>query len=68
VADVDPADQSLPLTNVRVEVDSQIDGRTASVIDCGPDGSATTNADGDGHLPILDKEPSVVTCTILIVP
>jgi hypothetical protein len=59
---------NMPLTNIRVEVDSQIDGGTASIIDCGPDGFATTNADGDGNLPILDKEPSIVTCTILIDP
>ncbi len=59
---------NLPLTNVRVEVDSQIVGGTASSIDCGPDGSAVTGADGDGFLAIPNKEPSVVTCTITIDP
>jgi hypothetical protein len=59
---------NMPLTNVRVEVDSQIDGGTASTIDCGSDGSATTGPDGDGFLAIPDKEPSVVQCTITIDP
>jgi Prealbumin-like fold domain len=59
---------NLPLTNVRVEVDSQVPGGTASVIDCGPDGSGSTGADGDGFLAIPNKEPSVVTCTITIDP
>jgi hypothetical protein len=59
---------NMPLTNVRVEVDSQVPGGTASVIDCGPDGSASTGADGDGFLAIPNKQPSVVTCTITIDP
>jgi Prealbumin-like fold domain len=59
---------NLPLTNVRVEVDSQVPGGTASVINCGPDGSASTGADGDGHLDIPNKEPGPVTCTITIDP
>jgi hypothetical protein len=59
---------NLPLTNVRVEVDSQVPGGTASTIDCGPDGSASTDPDGDGFLAIPNKEPSVVTCTITIDP
>jgi Prealbumin-like fold domain len=60
---------NMPLTNVRVEVDSQIVGGTASVINCGPDGSANTDpVTGDGFLAIPNKEPSVVTCTITIDP
>jgi hypothetical protein len=56
-----------PLTDVTVSVDSQIDGGTASTIDC--DGTtATTDPDGDGSLTLPDNEPVTITCTIVIDP
>ena len=59
---------NIPLTNVTVTVDSQIDGGTASSIDCGTDGNATTAANGDGSLVMNDKEPTTITCVIVVDP
>lgn len=60
-----------PLTNVTVSVDSQIDGGTASTIDC--DGATgSTGANGDGSVTVVDLEPTApaitLTCTIVIDP
>jgi len=58
-----------PLTNLTVSVNSQVDGGTASTIDCdngGPDFS--TDANGDGSGTGSDLEPSTVTCKIVIDP
>jgi hypothetical protein len=61
-----------PLTNVTVSVNSQVDGGTASDIDCGPAGNASTGANGDGSLTIPDLQPTAptvtVTCTITVDP
>jgi Prealbumin-like fold domain len=58
---------NMPLTNVTVSVDSQIDGGTASRIDC--DGTIVdTDPDGDGTLTLPNLEPRTVTCTIMIDP
>jgi hypothetical protein len=69
-----------PLTNVTVSVDSQVDGGTASTIQCtDADGNdypatppATTGADGDGSLTVenlLPTAPTVtLTCVITIDP
>jgi len=65
-----------PLTDVTVSVDSQVDGGTASVIECTDlDGNvynASTGADGDGSLSVddlLPTDPAVtLTCTIIIDP
>jgi hypothetical protein len=62
-----------PLTNVTVSVDSQIVGGTDSEIDCGTDGTASTDdVTGDGSLTINDLEPTdpvvTVTCTITVDP
>ena len=59
---------NMPLTDVTVSVDSQVPGGTASQINCGPDGSASTGTNGDGSLSIPNKEPGVITCTITIDP
>jgi hypothetical protein len=59
-----------PLTNVTVSVDSQVDGGTASTIDCGGE-TASTDANGDGELTLSDLEPNDpdgLTCTIVIDP
>ncbi len=63
---------NIPLTNVTVSVDSQVDGGTASVIECGGT-PVDTDANGDGHLDVLDVEPTApgvvtLTCTISIDP
>jgi hypothetical protein len=56
-----------PLTDLTVSVNSQVDGGTASTIDC--DGvTASTDPDGDGSLSRLDLEPGTYTCTIVIDP
>jgi uncharacterized surface anchored protein len=56
-----------PLTNITVSVDSQVDGGTASTIDC--DGvTATTDPDGDGSLTRSDLQPGTYTCTIVVDP
>jgi hypothetical protein len=56
-----------PLTNITVSVDSQIDGGTASTIDC--DGvTASTGANGDGSLTRSNLEPGTYTCTIVVDP
>ena len=49
-----------PLTNLTVSVDSQVDGGTASTIDC--DGvTASTGPNGDGSLSRLDLAPGTYT-------
>ena len=59
-----------PLTDVTVSVNSQVDGGTASTINC--DGTEVdTGSNGDGSLTLEDLEPTdpdVITCTILIDP
>jgi hypothetical protein len=60
-----------PLTNVTVSVDSQVNGGTASTINCdwaAPDNSAVTGADGDGSLTRSDLLPGTYTCTVVIDP
>jgi len=58
-----------PLTNVTVTVNSQIDGGTASTVDC--DNNAldfSTGANGDGTKTASDQEPQTIHCTIVIDP
>jgi hypothetical protein len=57
-----------PLTDISVDVDSQIDGGTASSIDCGNGHTATTGANGDGSLTLSDQKPGTITCTIVVDP
>ena len=58
-----------PLTDVSITVNSQIDGGTATVVDCSADGlDGTTAANGDGTFDDTDLEPQVITCTITIDP
>jgi hypothetical protein len=56
-----------PLTNFTVSVDSQVDGGTASTIDCTVT-SGSTGANGDGSATASDLEPGTYTCTIVIDP
>ena len=61
-----------PETNITVSVDSQVDGGTASTIECklGSDvvGSGSTAANGDGSITVNDLAPGTYVCTIEIDP
>jgi Prealbumin-like fold domain len=58
---------NIPLTDITLSVDSQVDGGTASTMDCeGETGS--TDADGDGSVTKTDLEPGTYTCTVVIDP
>jgi hypothetical protein len=65
-----------PLTNVTVSVDSQVDGGTASTMQCtdseGNVSNGSTGANGDGSLPVNDLEPTApgvtLTCEVTIDP
>jgi len=62
---------NVPLTNLTVSVDSQVDGGTFSSIECDVAGSDTVSlADemDDPSITIEDLEPTTVTCTIVIDP
>ena len=56
-----------PLTNISVSVDSQVDGGTASTINCGA-GTVSTGPNGDGSTSRNDLVPGTYTCTIVIDP
>jgi hypothetical protein len=56
-----------PLTNLTVTVDSQVDGGTASTINCGV-ASGGTGANGDGSVTAPDLEPGTYTCVVVIDP
>jgi hypothetical protein len=57
-----------PLTDITMSVDSQVDGGTASSIDCGGGATGSTNANGDGSVSRNDLEPGTYTCTVVIDP
>ncbi len=57
-----------PLTNITISVDSQIDGGTASTIDCGGGATGSTGANGDGSVSRNDLEPGTYTCTVVVDP
>ena len=65
---------NIPLTNVRIEVDSQVDGGTSSVINCtgDPADDVVTEANGDGFIQTDDLAPTApdttITCTVVIDP
>ena len=61
---------NMPLTNITVSVDSQVNGGTASTIQCvpGPATPTSTNANGDGSLPLNNLQPGTYTCTIVVDP
>ncbi len=56
-----------PLTNLTVSVDSQVDGGTASTIDCVL-ASGSTGPNGDGSLTLKDLQPGTYVCTVVIDP
>ncbi len=62
-----------PLTDLSVSVDSQVDGGTASTIDCVDAANTTvasgsTNAVGDGSASASNLRPGIYTCTVDIDP
>ena len=58
-----------PLTNITLSVDSQVDGGTASTIDCGqPNAPASTGPNGDGSVTRNNLEPGTYTCTVVVDP
>jgi hypothetical protein len=61
-----------PLTDITVTVDSQVDGGTASTIDCNPDDDPEVDAEtdevGDGEHTLSDKEPGTYTCVVFVDP
>jgi Prealbumin-like fold domain len=59
--------ENIPLTDITVSVNSQVDGGTASTIDCGA-GVVNTGANGDGSTSRTNLEPGTYVCTIVIDP
>lgn len=61
---------NIPLTNITVSVDSQVDGGTSSTISCDDPNatSGSTDASGDGTVTASDLEPGTYTCTVVIDP
>jgi Prealbumin-like fold domain len=61
--------ENVPLTDLSVTVDSQVDGGTSSTVSCTPDGpSGTTEANGDGTFSDTDLVPGTYTCVVVIDP
>jgi hypothetical protein len=58
-----------PLTNITVSVNSQVDGGTASTINCGDPGDpVSTGPNGDGSKSKVDLPPGTYTCVIVVDP
>jgi hypothetical protein len=58
-----------PLTDVSITVNSQVNGGTATTVDCDDNSlDGTTNADGDGTFSTTNEQPHIITCTINIDP
>ena len=61
--------KNMPLTDVSISVNSQVDGGTASTVDCNNnDLDGSTGANGDGTFSTTNQEPQTITCTIVIDP
>jgi hypothetical protein len=69
--------ENIPLTDLTVTINSQVDGGTASTVDCVVTGTTTevlafdTDIDGtngDGTETTEDLQPQEITCTIVIDP
>jgi hypothetical protein len=65
---------NMPLTNVTVSVNSQVDGGTASTIACVNDAddssvaSGSTGVNGDGSATANNLEPGTYVCTVVVDP
>ena len=65
--DADVEFNNMPLTNIVITVHSQVDGGTASTIDC--DGTVSvTDEHGNGGQTHNDLEPGTYTCTVVVDP
>jgi hypothetical protein len=65
----DVAFSNTPLTDITINVDSQVDGGTASTIDCGDeDDPVSTDENGDGEKSKVDLPPGIYTCTVVVDP
>jgi hypothetical protein len=61
--------ENMPLTDVSISVNSQVEGGTATDVDCDNDAlDGTTGANGDGTFSTTNEEPQVIQCTITIDP
>jgi hypothetical protein len=71
--EADVSFHNTPLTDFTVSVDAQVDGGTASTIECVDSAnnsvaSGSTGPNGDGSETASDLEPDTYTCTIVIDP
>jgi hypothetical protein len=58
---------NIPLTDITIIVNSQVNGGTASTIDC--DGvTGSTGPNGDGQVARQDLEPGLYHCEVLVDP
>src|SRR4051794_24204964 len=57
---------NVPLTNIIVSVDSQVDCGTSSSITCPGVLAAQTGANGDGSLTLSDLVPGAYTCVVVV--
>ena len=63
---------NMPLTDITVSVNSQIDGGTFSSVDCEPTATdpdlPLTSGTGDGSVTVSDLQPGTYVCTVVIDP
>jgi hypothetical protein len=59
---------NIPLTDITVSVDSQINGGTASTITCTGKAPVTTGTNGDGSVSLLNLPPGTYTCQVVVDP
>ena len=63
---------NVPLTDITVSVNSQIDGGTFSSVDCEPTATdpdlPLTSGTGDGTVTVSDLQPGTYVCTVVIDP
>ncbi len=59
-----------PLTDITVSVNSQVNGGTASTIQCVPGmmSATSTGSDGDGSVTLSNLMPGTYTCTVIVDP
>jgi hypothetical protein len=58
---------NIPLTDITINVHSQVDGGTASTIDCDGE-TGSTDEHGDGSVARVDLEPGEYHCTVVVDP
>jgi hypothetical protein len=60
--------ENVPLTNITISVNSQVDGGTSSTMDCGGGASGSTAANGDGSVSRNNLPPGTYNCQVVIDP